>query len=182
MKTQKGFTVIELMIAVLILGIMISIALPSFTEWKVRMRVDNEISSIHRLVLTARNTSINMEQPVTICPLNNSGSCIADWKGELSVFIDLNNDGNYNAASNETLIRIKPAIFTGDNLTFPRTRIIYAPSGQARGSTGTFSYCPLGHSDKNRGLRISPRGRAYQTSDIDNDGKDEIRSGAEISC
>jgi len=66
MYRKNGFTIIELMVGVAMLGILVSIALPSLNNFTVKMRVDDEISQIHRLLLTARNIAVSMEQPVTI--------------------------------------------------------------------------------------------------------------------
>lgn len=195
MKFAKGFTLIELMVAVAILGLTTMIAIPSMSEWVVQMRIDNEISSLHRLVNTARNSAINLEQPVTLCPLKDN-SCTTDWEGELTVFIDLDNDGNLDNAVNvdidndgvlegpfeETIIRVKGPISADDELTFARDRIVYQPTGQASISNATFEYCVPGHSDKNRGITVSLRGRIYQSKDYDGDGKEENRSGDTIDC
>ena len=196
MKQQNGFTIVELMVSVAILGLLTALAVPSFSEWLVRIRVDNEISSLHRTILTARNTAVNLEQPVTICPLDGN-TCSADWTRELSVFVDLNNNGQLesgvsidinndgiNESIDETVIRTKAAITAGDDLDYgTRTRLVYLPTGQiAGGGIGTFVYCASGHADKNRGIVISMRGRAYATQDFDNDGKDETRTGQSIEC
>lgn len=195
MKFAKGFTLIELMVAIAIVGLMTMIAIPSMSDWIVRMRIDNEISSLHRLVNNARNSAINLEQPVTLCPLKDN-SCTNDWEGELTVFLDLDNDGNLdNAVSvdidndgiadgpfEETVLRVKAGLTGDDELTFARDRVVYQPTGQASISNATFEYCVPGHSDKNRGITISLRGRIYQSKDYDGDGKEENRSGDAIDC
>lgn len=185
------------MIGLAIMGIITSIALPNINEWTVKMRVDDEISQLHRLLLVTRNTAVNMEQPVTMCPLSSESVCTNDWTQEISVFIDLDGDGNLetnmsldidNNGTTETvsdsIIRVKGKLkHDTDQLVFDTARITYQPTGQTnRGGISTFIYCPSGHSDKNRGIEVSLRGRAYSTSDIDHDGKDELRGGAEVSC
>lgn len=183
MLKTKGFTIIETLLTISIIGIITSLALPNFQYWLIKNRVDNEISQIYRLLSLARNTAINMESPVVICPLENN-ICVNDWSKELIVFIDLNGnrtiDKSSDVKSNEPIIYSKQHINPGDKLTYPRNRIVFQPTGQPGGFNGTFRYCPNGYPDINRGLRVSLRGRVYTSSDIDNDGKDEFRNGSEI--
>ncbi|REL26009.1 prepilin-type N-terminal cleavage/methylation domain-containing protein [Thalassotalea euphylliae] len=193
MKNLKGFTIVELMVTIAILGLMIAIAIPSFSEWVVRMRVDNEISSLQRLILTTRNTAINMEHSVTMCPLDGD-TCSNKWNDDITVFIDLNGNGRLetgvaididndgtNESLDETIIRIKDAVKSGDKLSYSRNRVTYRPTGKTS-FIGTFNYCPKGHTDKVRGIKVSLFGRAYQSKDTNNDGMDEFRDNTTPSC
>jgi type IV fimbrial biogenesis protein FimT len=186
---HNGFTMIELMIGIAILGIITAIAMPSLNQFLINMRIDNEISQIHRLVLSARNSAISMERNVTLCPLNGTNTCTNVWRGELSVFIDLDNDSIYEPAdsgdpANEVLLKVKSAIQNNDTLTYAGfSRITFAPTGQLSAAlNSTFIYCPQGFNDLGRAVLLSASGRAYQSSDVDGDGKDEDRNGNEIAC
>lgn len=164
MKFAKGFTLIELMVGIAVMGIMLTIAIPSFSEWVVKMRVDNEISSMHRMILTARNSAVNSGLPVVVCPLDGE-DCTDTWSNQISVFIDANNNDKYDSAT-DTIVRVKDAIKAGDKFEYPRTSLVYRPTGRA-GNIGTFVYCPKGHSDKNRSITTSSFGRAYVSPDTD---------------
>ncbi len=184
-KRIKGFTITELLIGIAIVGILTAIASPSLNRFMVQSKVDNEISELHRLVLSARNSAINSGKYVTICPLN-SGNCTTNWQNELSVFVNndntLANNKVYDSA-NEELIKVKSKISDGDTLKFSQNLIIFAPTGRlVSGGNGNFSYCPKGNTDLSRGVEISLSGRVYATSDTDNDGKDNNRSGTNVSC
>lgn len=186
-KLQKGFTILELLVSIAIVGILISVAAPKLSEFTVKLRVDNEVSELQRLVLSARNTAINTGRYVTLCPLNGS-VCGTNWANELSVFANndstLVNNQNYDSA-NEELIKVKGEVTTGDSLTFSDTIIRFAPTGRVlSGGNGKISYCPQGDLSFSRGLEISLSGRVYATSDLDDDGKDEYRnaSATEVSC
>lgn len=186
-KPRRGFTITELLITIAIAGILASVAAPSLSEFIVKSRVDNEISELQRLILSARNTAINSGRYVTVCPLNGS-DCGTNWANELSVFTNtdntLVNNSNYDSA-NEELIKIKSKANSSDNLRFSGTIIRFAPTGRAlSGGNSNFSYCPSGHVSLSRGLQLSLSGRVYATSDIDNDDKDEYRdaSRTEVSC
>jgi type IV fimbrial biogenesis protein FimT len=183
---QKGFTLIETLITIAILTLLTTIAIPSFGDFTVRVRVNNEVSALHRLLLLARNHAVNQERFVTLCPLSPSRQCSSDWHETLSVFYDDNKNKKLDHLSDETLIKTKLSIKLGDKLQYAQGRIalIYAPSGRLAvwGGNGTFRYCPKDHSDKSRGIVISGAGRFYLTSDQNLDGLDENRSGHQIIC
>lgn len=179
----KGFTLIELMVSVSITSILVAIAAPSFSDFIVKMRVDNEISQLHRMLLITRNTAINNGQKTIICPLDNNFQCTSQWQNELSVFIDLNDNKLFDIT--EKVISVRASISSGDKLIYGkgRNKITYKPTGQLSGLTnGTFRYCPQSHKENSRGIVIARSGRLYQSSDIDNDGIDENRGNKEIDC
>ncbi|OUR62608.1 hypothetical protein A9Q74_04030 [Colwellia sp. 39_35_sub15_T18] len=182
----KGFTLIELMVSVSIVAILTAIAAPSFSDFIVEMRVDNEISRLQRLLLTARNHAITMQSPVTLCPLNEQNQCTSQWQDEIGVFIDSNDNKIYEPASNEVLIAMKDFAFEGDRLQYGlrRNRIKFAPTGRTTGwgSNGTLKYCPRNHNDHSRAIVISTSGRFYSSRDINGDGRDQIRNGGNIIC
>ncbi|HCH68965.1 MAG TPA: pilus assembly protein [Colwellia sp.] len=179
----KGFTLIELMVSVSLTSILAAIAFPHFSDFIIKIRVDNEISKLHRTLLITRNTAINTGQKAIICPLNNNFQCTIQWQNELSVFVDVNNNKMIDV--NEKIIHIRPAIPTGDELFYGkgRNKITFKPTGQLSGlANGTFRYCPQNHKKNSRGIIVARSGRVYQSSDVDNDSIDENRGNKEINC
>jgi Tfp pilus assembly protein FimT len=166
--------------AVAILGIITAIGLPSFNDFLVKTRVNNEISELNRLILTARSIAVNGGNNVIICPITTK--CTTNWHNQISVFIDNNNDGDYDA--DDTIVKVKEPIQVNDKLQYGVKSLTYTPTGRLSGAVSAtpFSYCPYGHSDRSRGIVVSMSGRSYVTSDTDNDDKDEDRNNNEISC
>ncbi|NQY62389.1 MAG: type II transport protein [Alteromonadaceae bacterium] len=177
---SRGFTLIEVLITISIIAIVSAIALPNLNTFLVEMRVDTEISELQRLLLISRNTAINSSNNVIICPI--STKCSTNWHNKISVFVDNNNDGDYDAA--DTIIRVKGAIKSGDKLQYGKKSLVFTETGNLTGGVAAkpFSYCPKDHATKSRGILVSALGRSYVTSDTDNDGKDEDRNNKEITC
>ena len=182
----KGFTLIELMTSVSIVSILCCVAIPNLNNFIIKMRVDNEIYQLSRLLLLTRNAAINNASIVTLCPLDNSAKCTDKWQQQLSVFSDDNANAIYEPALNEHLLKIKSAIKQGDKLHYglSRTNIMFAPTGHLSGwgKNGTFRYCPKNAQERNRAIRLATSGRLYQSVDKNHDGIEELRTGGKIRC
>lgn len=72
----KGFTLVELMIAIVILAILASIAAPSFVRLIASQRVRAAAFDLHGDLSFARSEAIKRNSNVTFSPKNTS-----DWKG-----------------------------------------------------------------------------------------------------
>ncbi|MGB0938102.1 MAG: GspH/FimT family pseudopilin [Colwellia sp.] len=185
-RLHNGFTLIELMITISLVAIISAIALPNYQTFLVKTRVDNQISRLTRLLLTTRNSAINLQVPVILCPLNASNVCSTEWQSKLTVFTDHNNNNQYDTGTKEVLITTKSMITNGDKLEYGlgRTRIKYAPTGRTSGwgSNGTLKYCPSQYSGFSRGIVVATSGRLYPSTDLNGDGKDQTRSNQNITC
>jgi len=180
---KQGFTLIETMVAIAVVAVLAAIAVPRMDTFLVKMRVDNEISEIQRLLLTARNMAINTGKNTTVCPLS-SGACTNNWKNKISVFT---NGANTLATNNtfavpDELVKIKEGIKSGDLLQYAQNSVIFAPDGRLLTASASFRYCPKDNTDYSRGITLSTSGRSYTSTDTDNDGKDEDRNGVEFVC
>lgn len=180
---SKGFTLIELMVSIAIIALLSAIALPNMSNFLAKMRVDNEISEMQRLLLTARNMAINTGKNTTVCPLSN-GSCTTNWHNEITVFTNDNNSlvSSNSFTSDDELVKVKNEVKSGDKLQYSQKSVIYAPDGRLLTTAANFNFCPQDKAELSRGISISSSGRSYKSSDIDNDDKDEDRAGNEIVC
>ena len=163
-KLDKGFTIIELMVTIAIAGIIAAIAMPNLNDFLVRMRVDNEVTEMHRLLLTARNSAINTGLNTTVCPLNTATpqTCTNNWENDISVFTNTTAVTNIMDGT-DTLIKIKAAIKASDKLELTNAdAIIYSPSGRTLTSIANqLIYCPYKYSNESNGIDISTSGRTY---------------------
>jgi len=101
MKGNTGFTLLELMIGIAITGILVAVAVPSFTA----MMKSNEGSSDANQLLTvltiARSEAIRRNQTVQICKSKTAsasspvcdGTAAENWSEGVLMWVDQNSDG-----------------------------------------------------------------------------------------
>lgn len=63
---RKGFTLLELMIAVVIIGVVLRVAMPNFQIWVSNQRLRDDMSQIEADIQVARMTAINRNIPVSV--------------------------------------------------------------------------------------------------------------------
>lgn len=178
----KGFTLIELMITIAVAAIVMTVAIPSLSYFTVKLRIDNEMSQLRRLVLSARSNAVSLEENTIICPLSNTGECTADWNNEITAFADIDNNGEYTAAA-DTILKIKRETGYDDTLTYAgQSSIAFAPTGRLSTNESTFIYCPKAENKLARALVLFPSGRSYLTSDEDDNGRDNLRNAGDVVC
>ena len=181
MKKYSGFTLIELMITLFIVGILLGIGVPSlksFMQSNQLIAATNElISALH----VARSEAIKSNSRVTICSSNNGTTCSGsnDWTDGWVVFVDANGDlagtGAVCAAPNtDCLLRVHDGFIDNQltvsgedansaditSFTFTSRGMPKAMTGAAQ--SGTFSICSLddgGNTIGSRAVVMSLSGR-----------------------
>lgn len=87
---QTGFTLIELIVAVCVLGIAFAMALPNFN----RMMTNNQSANLGMEAITAlnyaRSEAVKRGQRVSICPSSDGATCLTstDWNKGWIAFLD----------------------------------------------------------------------------------------------
>lgn len=157
MNTSKGMTLVELMVALVVLTILASVALPSLATLHSAYRADAKIREIETAIKLARSYAISYGVRVTVCPLENN-CCTSDWNKGFSSFTDT---GNTNCLDgNDIIIQTFPALEPGDTLKYSRRSLRFTRDGLASGTNGTFKFCPDSlSSPHSKSLVISNAGR-----------------------
>lgn len=115
-KSSRGFTLIELMIVVVLLGIFASIAMPAFTGLIENNRVQSSASELYGLMQAARSDAVTRRAPVTLSKPANSTRWIAQQGGETTRSVDF------------------PSSVTATSAT---SSIVFNPDGSAANATIT---------------------------------------------
>lgn len=173
MKKQRGFTLGELMISLTVMGIGLSIAVPSF---QTVVKNNRRAGAINQLITTmhlARSEAVTRNVQVTVCPSTNGTACAATpWKEGWISFPDVN--GNRQVDGGETVLASVPAFTELDINTaeFP-SFFVYRPNGRVMvnvvaQNTGQLTFCDSRGPTHARVVIIStsgqPRLSEYQMS------------------
>ena len=139
---QRGFTLMELIVTVTVMGILAAIAIPSFFS-----TIQNEfsISVKDDFVLTMqfiRSEAIKRARNVSMCAPTDSTftACGTNWSLGWFIFTDVNGNGTYNGGTDVILRRIS---LTGSNAVITSTGNNYASytsAGFPAGNTGGVTY------------------------------------------
>jgi type IV fimbrial biogenesis protein FimT len=157
---QDGFTLLELLITLAIVGIMSTLALSSMSALTNDNKSENYVKELAKSVNFSRLQSVSTGQTVTLCPLVD-GICVSDWSQDITIFIDANN--NRTVAGN-TVLRIVEKTPSQDQLSYSGSAlgISFYPDGSIGDNDGgVFSYYPQSSCDTSaRGIDINNSGRA----------------------
>ena len=153
-QALRGLTLIELMIAVAIGAILVTLAAPSFQQALGKNRLSSAASELTSAMQLARAEAIRNNRRVTLSRTEDGSACSAGsstWPGWI-VFVDSNSDGVRN--SNEPVVKSgtfdSPVrALSSASLSSASERITFRSDGLARASdgvsllAGTLSVCLL---------------------------------------
>lgn len=161
----KGFTLIEILVVVSILGILTALALPSFNDTIEAQAAMSEFRRINTMLNLARSEAIKRGGNVSICASDDGLDCdLNNWSNGYIIFVDNNGDANGAAGTidaGDEVIRAYNAAGSSSNITMTVGMLTYNSMGfSATGGTQTFKICPDSNNANNaRSLEILPSGR-----------------------
>jgi type IV fimbrial biogenesis protein FimT len=111
MRKSMGFTVLELLMVILIVGILASVGTASFKYVTVSNRISSEINGLLGDMQFARSQAIKTGTTVTVCPSSDSVTCTGNstWSTGWIVFLDFNGDGAVDT-SKDVVVRVQKSI------------------------------------------------------------------------
>ena len=136
---QRGFTIMELMVAVTVSVVLIAIAVPAFSALSARNELATTTNALRGALLTARQSAITQGRPVSLCAGSPAAGCTGDWSaGRWLVFHDTDHSGDLDA--DEPVLRdgrMPSGAHVDGNGPFG-SALVYVPLGHAEWPSGGF--------------------------------------------
>ncbi|MBQ0745836.1 MAG: GspH/FimT family pseudopilin [Marinobacter sp.] len=182
-RKNRGFSLLELMIVVIIAATLVNIALPSFTSLINSQERRGALHDLMGVFAFARQHAVMNGAIVTVCPLDTTGTCGRDWNSDIHAFLDPDNTRKLTA--NESLLRTISPSGNGRLIarSLNRSFFQFRPTGFIHSDLGNITWCPESRNASLAGqIIISRGGRVRIARDTDNDGIPEDSKGRPLRC
>jgi type IV fimbrial biogenesis protein FimT len=181
---KKGFTLIELMIVISLVGILTSLALPSFESFLRKRQMVGSSDLLYTSLYLARSEAVKRNSTVTICKSSDAATCGGSWSDGWLMFEDNNSDGSLDGAE---------VVITAGSPP-PDYQLIWAPfgaknyirfykNGMTSSHNGTFKLCPYDQDSRYASaVIVSKTARIRVAQDNNLNGIREDASGNDLTC
>ena len=191
LRTQTGFTLVELMVTVAVLAILLMIATADYGSTINRNNVVASINQLQGEVAYIRSAATKASTTVTFCSSSDSASCNGgtSWESGWIIFTDTDADAVVDAG--ERILRVgsppENVSIRRSGFNFPAGRIQFNSRGEQRGDAlpGSFSICVAdGNTEVAKGLVVQVSGSTRRMVDENGDNIVNTHSGnaVNISC
>ncbi len=166
-RRQPGFTLVELVITLLVLGVLVTLASPSFQGMRDRMRLKAAAEAISSHLQLARSESIKQFADLYVQVTPGDGSVSSDWCLGISSVdsCDCTQAGAcvYGPASDPSEKTLSSADFTGVTLSSNSSSFEFGGQRARALAAGTVTLAGSGGLALE--IRVSPTGRILVCSD-----------------
>jgi type IV fimbrial biogenesis protein FimT len=133
---------VELVIAVVIVGVLAALALPNMSQMIRSHRLTAQVNDWVADLNFARSEAIKRAANVAICAGSQAGGCTGTWNSGRIVFLDADASNAWTAG--EAVVRSRDALESGYGLTAAGTVIVFTGTGAAAAGSGTYVFCHNG--------------------------------------
>jgi type IV fimbrial biogenesis protein FimT len=154
MSRQYGFTLLELIVTVVVAGIVVTMAVPSFTDLTRNVSLTTAANDFVVALNLARSTAGKRGVAVNLRPADATG-----WGSGWTIYVDTDGDGSHD--DGEETLRRGTAPPGGVTFAGGTATVRYRPSGtlEPTGSTRSFNVCDDRSGETGRRIEIAPSGR-----------------------
>jgi type IV fimbrial biogenesis protein FimT len=164
-KRQSGYTLVELLTTISVMGVLSAIAIPGTKDIVQNNRRVNLTNNMVYSMHMARSEAVKRNQQITACPSIDGGNCDnTDWSTGWIIFNDIDRDREFSVDSDETIfLHVNGSENIGITAETFTTRFTYRPNGRVMGTTtainsGQFTFCDSRGSQEARVVIVNTSG------------------------
>lgn len=157
---NKGFTLVELLITLIVLGILVSIAVPSFRGMILRNSVETDRDELFNSFVYARGEAVKRGVQVSVCKSVNLTACDSTgfWHNGWIVYSDNNGDGVID--SGDVILKVHEGLDAEVKIASSINYVVFDSTGRAPGSNADFNFSHSAGASYARVINLSATGRA----------------------
>lgn len=157
--THRGVTIIELLVAMLLLVFVVNAAVPSFANASLNAAQTTKVNLFVQAIYLARSEAIKRNDVVSLCPTRDQSTCApaSDWATGWLVFVNDDHDSPAIRDGSEALLRAYAAWDAG-HIMSNRSTLSFRAFGQS-GVTATVVFCDRRGPPRAKAVIISQTGR-----------------------
>jgi len=152
---QRGITLVELLVSTVVVAVLVGLAVPSLKSMLLNNRISAQMDRLFASMNYARNTALNNNVSVKVCPVSVAGSatCGANWSSGWIV-VNVGNNAlleSHPVAPNDPILSVVP--IGGVSLS----SVVFDQRGLTT-TQGNFKTCDSRGSAYARSLTVLPTG------------------------
>lgn len=156
---MKAFSIIEFLLALLLLSIILLITLPFGQGLLARNRAEAYTDELRAALRFTRISAIKSGEKVTFCGSKNLKECDGSWE-----------EGQIITTASKKVLRVLPKVFAGDKLVWRgslnKNQIDFLPTGFLDGLKGSFHYYSSNNKENSLVVTLEATGRVRTSKEI----------------
>ncbi|MDZ4338102.1 MAG: GspH/FimT family pseudopilin [Pseudomonas sp.] len=155
---QRGTTLLELLTALSLLALLVTIGLPSFAALVEKNRLTALLDEFHNTLQEARTQAVTQARTIEVCPYKQGATCGTDWS----------NGWILRNAGTQEILRLNTSSHTEGSMRWSgySKTIRFRSNGSSPTSNGRLIVC--GHKELIGQVIINRQGRIRQGSSEEN--------------
>jgi len=180
---NKGYTLLEIMITMVIAAILLSVAIPGMTAFIKNNKVLAETNGLMTALKTARSEAMTQRVNVIVC---NTSDFINCGSGDnYMAFTDTDSSGAVNG--NDIIVYRGSLESNNHSIDYDKCSgcddgIMFSSRGTAVNNNGTLTVCDDRGADYARAIIIESIGRSSPATDSDGNGVVNDHEGNDVDC
>lgn len=138
-KPSRGVSLVELMIAMVVVGILLAAGIPAFSTWIQNTRIRTTAESIQNGMQLARAEAVRRN---VLVQFSRGGGTSSGWTVGCTTPVDLNGDGIEDPGDCPATIQARPASEGSTNVNVSATQDVVVFNGLGRANTNPSTIPP----------------------------------------